>query len=58
MCPAPAEETFGACIESCTSNSDCNDGQLCCSNGCGRQCMEDLCTVSVTTNDDIATVIT
>ena len=50
-CPAPGEG-FGACIEACSSDSDCSDGQLCCSNGCGRECMpqvEDPCAVSVTT---------
>ena len=50
-CPAPGEG-FGLCEEACNSNSDCSDGQLCCSNGCGHQCMtpvEDPCAVSVTT---------
>ena len=57
-CPAPGEG-FGACIELCTSNSNCTGGQLCCSNGCGRQCMspvEDPCAVSVATNDDVITI--
>ena len=54
-CPASGESN-GACFEACSSNSDCSDGQLCCSNGCGHQCMspeEDPCAVSVTTNDDV-----
>ena len=30
---------FGVCIVGCTADSVCsNDGDLCCSNGCGTQC--------------------
>ena len=46
----PPHEGFGACIETCTDNSDCTNGQICCSNGCGQQCMTpvvDPCAVSV-----------
>ena len=56
MCPAPSGDSFGACIEACTSNSNCTAGQLCCSNGCGRQCMDDVCAVSVITNDDVIVI--
>ena len=28
----------GACVESCTSSSDCISGKSCCSNGCGHTC--------------------
>ena len=52
-CPAPREDfEFGACIEACSSDSDCSDRQLCCVNGCDRECMppvKDPCAVSVTT---------
>ena len=48
-CPDPATSIFGgACVEACSSDSDCSDGQLCCSNGCGHECMSpDPCAVSV-----------
>jgi len=48
-CPSPQPGTFGSCDEACNSDSDCSDGQLCCSNGCGHRCMSpvtDPCAVS------------
>ena len=45
----PAAEGIGACIVACSDNSNCANGQLCCSNGCGYQCMTpviDPCAVS------------
>ncbi|XP_031567774.1 WAP four-disulfide core domain protein 18-like, partial [Actinia tenebrosa] len=35
VCPKPTG--FGVCAELC--GSTCPYGQLCCSNGCGHQCM-------------------
>ncbi|XP_017273068.1 WAP four-disulfide core domain protein 2-like isoform X4 [Kryptolebias marmoratus] len=35
-CPTPG---IGICIEECFQGSKCQDGKLCCSNGCGHQCM-------------------
>ena len=49
-CPVPSPNSLGSCDEACTSDSNCTGGQLCCSNGCGHQCMspvEDPCAVSV-----------
>ena len=42
-------EGFGVCVEACTNDSDCKTGQLCCSNGCGHECMSpvDRCAVSI-----------
>ena len=47
-CPDPGTG-FGTCITSCTDNSNCTNGQICCSNGCGYQCMTpvDPCAVRV-----------
>ncbi|XP_071788249.1 uncharacterized protein [Asterias amurensis] len=40
QCPAPQEETFGICADSCTPDTQCGRGQKCCPNGCGgNQCM-------------------
>ena len=36
-CPEPG---MGICIESCTADTSCENGQLCCSNGCGHVCMD------------------
>ena len=38
VCPEPPG--FGLCVESCSADSPCEDGQLCCSNGCGHTCMD------------------
>jgi len=43
MCPGLPPDTFGICVEMCMSDSDCGDGQLCCSNGCGHVCMDAVC---------------
>uniref|UniRef100_A0A3Q2FVY9 WAP domain-containing protein n=1 Tax=Cyprinodon variegatus TaxID=28743 RepID=A0A3Q2FVY9_CYPVA len=29
----------GACVELCSSDSDCPTGEICCSNGCGHTCI-------------------
>ena len=48
MCPTVPPGTSGTCAVECTDNSECNNGQLCCSNGCGRVCVGpvDNCAVS------------
>ena len=50
-CPEPPTSIFGGgCVETCSDNSDCTNGQICCSNGCGHECMTpavDPCAVSV-----------
>ena len=38
VCP-DVRGLIGACVIDCTEGS-CADGQLCCSNGCGRTCMD------------------
>ena len=35
-CPPPTG--FGLCVQGCSSNTDCTNGQICCSNGCGTSC--------------------
>ncbi len=30
----------GICVLACQNNTDCSNGQICCSNGCGRVCMD------------------
>ena len=48
-CPAPGDG-FGTCVEACSSDSNCTNGQLCCSNGCGHECMTPVvnpCAVSI-----------
>ena len=39
ICPYVAPSVTGTCSEMCSSDDDCGDGQMCCSNGCGRACM-------------------
>ena len=54
MCPPASNNTLGTCNEACSGDSDCSDGQLCCSNGCGHECMSpDPCAVSEIMNDDV-----
>jgi len=36
----PPAEGPGICVELCSSNDDCSNGQLCCSNGCGHVCTD------------------
>ena len=54
-CPVPPTSIFGgACVEACDSDTDCTNGQICCGNGCGHECMTpvvDPCAVSVIMND-------
>ena len=38
-CPVMGGDGFGACVISCSSDSDCTGGRLCCSNGCGQTCI-------------------
>jgi len=38
-CPAPVPGTLGSCLVACTGDSSCPNGDKCCSNGCGNQCM-------------------
>ena len=47
MCPN-ASGLIGTCDEQCSSDDECSDGQLCCSNGCGHDCMDTVpdCSVS------------
>ena len=51
---------LGACVEACSSDSECTNGQMCCSNGCGHECMTlvvNPCAVSIM-NDEIEIVVT
>nr|UVH36224.1 sea star footprint protein 8 [Asterias rubens] len=38
VCPEVPEGVFGICSEECGADKKCDDGQLCCSNGCGHVC--------------------
>lgn len=38
-CPPPGP---GLCVEACSPDTVCPSGQLCCSNGCGHQCVEGI----------------
>lgn len=38
VCPYVATNTFGVCLDGCSSDSDCTGSQKCCSNGCGHYC--------------------
>ena len=46
-CPKLPPNTFGICVERCSANDDCLKGQLCCSNGCGHECMDGVSDVCV-----------
>jgi len=48
-CPALPPGTIGTCVEACSSDDICPDGQLCCSNGCGHTC-QDAVTLEVKTD--------
>ena len=39
-CPALPPGTVGACVEACSSDASCANGQKCCSNGCGHTCQD------------------
>ena len=51
MCPNTSG-LIGTCDEKCSSDDGCSNGQLCCSNGCGHECMDPVldCAVSNTIN--------
>ena len=38
LCPSIDDDVAGTCEERCTADSECVEGQLCCSNGCGHVC--------------------
>jgi len=40
QCPPVPPLAMGVCAELCTGDSDCLAPKLCCSNGCGHQCMD------------------
>jgi hypothetical protein len=37
-CPKPDPAQMGTCVESCSSDDDCDANLKCCSNGCGHVC--------------------
>jgi hypothetical protein len=37
-CPRLPIGSIGICSEECSSDNECPDGHLCCSNGCGHVC--------------------
>lgn len=37
-CPPVEEGVAGMCVQTCDSDSECNEGEKCCSNGCGHTC--------------------
>ncbi len=39
MCPEVPDDSFATCVEECSGDSMCGNGQKCCSNGCGHVCM-------------------
>lgn len=39
-CPPPPSDVAGVCSEDCSSSSDCDPGQKCCSNNCGHTCAD------------------
>lgn len=39
QCPAVPPRTVGICVELCSGNDDCENGEMCCSNGCGHKCL-------------------
>ena len=46
MCPSVDPNSVGNCVNECSDDSNCTN-QLCCSNGCGKVCMDPVnCTVS------------
>ena len=49
VCPS-TNGLIGICVEECSSNADCKQGQTCCSNGCGHTCM-DLSQIGMQAND-------
>lgn len=41
VCPN-VSDTLGICVSECSGNSECEDGQICCSNGCGQTCIDGI----------------
>ena len=39
-CPALPPGVVGGCVEECSSDASCKNGQKCCSNGCGHTCKD------------------
>ena len=31
-------DVVGTCVDECSSDDECAEGEKCCSNGCGHQC--------------------
>ena len=46
MCPNTTG-LLGTCVIKCSNDDECSDGQLCCSNGCGRVCLDPVLNCSV-----------
>ena len=46
MCPNTTG-LLGTCVIKCSNDDECSDGQLCCSNGCGRECLDPVLNCSV-----------
>ena len=40
VCPRISDDTGGVCVQACTNDDSCQGDQLCCSNGCGRSCVD------------------
>uniref|UniRef100_A0ABM0M9L3 Papilin-like n=1 Tax=Saccoglossus kowalevskii TaxID=10224 RepID=A0ABM0M9L3_SACKO len=40
LCPSSDSFDFAICTVFCSEHSDCDEGRLCCSNGCGRVCTD------------------
>ena len=41
VCP-DAGDSLGVCVSECEGNDDCDDGEVCCFNGCGHTCREGI----------------
>ena len=42
-CPTVQDTTAGNCVDLCSSDDDCRDHKICCSNGCGgRTCSDSV----------------
>ncbi|XP_038073191.1 keratin-associated protein 5-1-like isoform X2 [Patiria miniata] len=52
QCPVVQDGALGICSEECSSDSDCEGAQQCCSNGCGHVCMDTTTPVVTTHNMD------
>ena len=40
MCPKIPDGRVGTCDEKCSADRKCPDKKMCCSNGCGHDCMD------------------